>query len=196
MALVLQRDKNQLIQTSVHHRKQNPQGQPLHAGPPLDSPHWKALPRAQETPPSSKPPLTRKEVFSLACTTYKLEITAQAPVNAHHRKLDYRTKVHRVLGAETIVGEVQGKQHHPSYRWMIECCKTVRNRGRITECLCRGRPIICVARRQREDPYSMLWRKWESSWTQLKVCFCVCVCVCVCVCLQLPSNQSFYRQIG
>ena len=21
------------------------------------------------------------------------------------------------------------------------------------------------------------------------------VCVCVCVCLQLPSNQSFYRQI-
>ena len=22
---------------------------------------------------------------------------------------------------------------------------------------------------------------------------CVCVCVCVCVCLQLPSNQSFYR---
>ena len=34
------------------------------------------------------------------------------------------------------------------------------------------------------------------------VCDCVCACVhlcmkawCVCVCLQLPSNQSFYRQI-
>ena len=25
---------------------------------------------------------------------------------------------------------------------------------------------------------------------------CVCVCVCVCVCKQLPSNQSFDKQIS
>ena len=123
----LQKDvtKDQSIQTSVHHSRELNRLGPLDVEPPLDNPHWSVLQKVLETPLNK--PRTRDKAFSLACTIYNLRILEAPLVNAHHLKLDFRTRKTHV-----VVEVVQVKLHR--CLWTTGCCKTVKSQELTIGC--------------------------------------------------------------